>query len=86
MDESCSALDPESTMKVEELMLSLAEKYTIIIVTHNMEQARRVSDMSAFMMLNENRVGSLHEYGPTIELFTNPQSKVTEDYITGRFG
>ena len=86
MDESCSALDPESTMKIEELMLDLLEKYTIIIVTHSMEQAARVSDMSAFMMLNENRVGTLHEYGPTMEMFSNPASKVTEDYITGRFG
>jgi len=86
MDESCSALDPESTMKVEELMLELVRKYTIIIVTHNMEQARRVSDMSAFLMLNEDRVGSLHEYSPTNDLFSRPKSKVTEDYITGRFG
>jgi phosphate transport system ATP-binding protein len=86
MDESCSALDPESTMKVEDLMLELAKNYTIIIVTHNMEQARRVSDMSAFMMLNENKVGSLHEYRPTIDMFANPKSKITEDYITGRFG
>jgi len=86
MDESCSALDPVSTMKIEELMLELVKKYTIIIVTHNMEQARRVSDMSAFLMLNENLVGALHEYGPTYDLFSNPKSKVTEDYITGRFG
>jgi len=86
MDESCSALDPVSTMKVEELMLELVKKYTIIVVTHNMEQARRVSDMSAFLMLNENHVGALHEYGPTYDLFSKPKSKVTEDYITGRFG
>jgi phosphate transport system ATP-binding protein len=86
MDESCSALDPESTMKIEELMQELASKYTIIIVTHSMEQAARVSDMSAFMMLNEDRIGTLHEYAPTYEMFSNPQSKVTEDYITGRFG
>ncbi|MCL2352816.1 MAG: phosphate ABC transporter ATP-binding protein PstB [Firmicutes bacterium] len=86
MDESCSALDPESTMKIEELMLDLAEKYTIIIVTHNMEQARRVSDMSAFMMIDENKVGTLVEYAPTMRLFANPKDKRTEDYITGRFG
>jgi len=86
MDESCSALDPESTMKIEELMKELVMDYTIIIVTHNMEQAVRVSDMSAFMMLDENRVGTLHEYGPTIEMFTTPKSKITENYITGRFG
>ena len=86
MDESCSALDPESTMKIEELMFELVNKYTIIIVTHNMEQARRVSDMSAFLMLNDNLAGSLHEYSPTYELFSNPKSSVTEGYITGRFG
>ena len=86
MDESCSALDPESTMKIEELMLELVKKYTIIIVTHNMEQARRVSDMSAFLMLNKSLAGSLHEYSPTLELFSKPKSRVTEDYITGRFG
>ncbi len=81
MDESCSALDPESTMKIEELMRDLAQKYTIIIVTHNMEQALRVSDMTAFMML-----GELVEYGPTTKIFANPKDKRTEDYITGRFG
>ena len=86
MDESCSALDPESTLKIEELMTTLAADYTIIIVTHNMEQARRISSMSAFMMLGEDRVGTLHEYAPTYEVFAHPQSKVTEDYITGRFG
>jgi len=86
MDESCSALDPESTMKVEELMLELAEKYTIIIVTHNMEQAARVSDMAAFMMIDENKIGRLHEYAPTSEMFISPKDKITEDYITGRFG
>jgi len=86
MDESCSALDPESTMKIEELMLELAKQYTIIIVTHNMEQAMRVSDMSAFMMIDENRVGRLVEYSLTSEMFSNPKDKRTEDYITGRFG
>jgi len=86
MDESCSALDPESTMKIEELMQELAEKYTIIIVTHNMEQAARVSDMSAFMMIDENKVGRLHEYSDTQQMFINPKDKLTEDYITGRFG
>ena len=86
MDESCSALDPESTMRVEELMLELRKKYTIIIVTHNMEQARRVSDMSAFMMIEEGRVGKLVEFAPTKEIFTNPKDRRTEDYITGRFG
>jgi len=86
MDESCSALDPESTMKIEELMLDLVKKYTIIIVTHNMEQAMRVSGMSAFLMIGEDRVGKLVEYGPTREMFIKPKDKRTEDYITGRFG
>jgi len=86
MDESCSALDPVSTLKIEELMQELAEKYTIIIVTHNMEQAARVSDMSAFMMIDENRVGRLHEYSETSQMFISPKDKLTEDYITGRFG
>jgi len=86
MDESCSALDPESTMKIEELMLELAQKYTIIIVTHNMEQALRVSDMAAFMMIDEDKAGTLVEYAPTTQMFANPRDKRTEDYITGRFG
>jgi phosphate transport system ATP-binding protein len=86
MDESCSALDPESTMKIEELMLELAQKYTIIIVTHNMEQALRVSDMAAFMMIRDDKVGTLVEYAPTTEMFSTPKDKRTEDYITGRFG
>ncbi|MDR2569182.1 MAG: phosphate ABC transporter ATP-binding protein PstB [Oscillospiraceae bacterium] len=86
MDESCSALDPESTMKIEDLMQELAEKYTIVIVTHNMEQAARVSHMSAFMMIDENQVGRLHEYSETQQMFISPKDKLTEDYITGRFG
>jgi len=73
-------------MKIEELMLELSKKYTIIIVTHNMEQAARVSDMSAFMMINEDRVGRLHEYSETSQMFISPKDKLTEDYITGRFG
>ncbi|MCL2109131.1 MAG: phosphate ABC transporter ATP-binding protein PstB [Oscillospiraceae bacterium] len=85
-DESCSALDPESTMKIEELMLTLAKKYTILIVTHNMEQAVRISDMSAFLMIDENKTGRLVEFSRTTEMFSNPQDKRTEDYITGRFG
>jgi len=85
-DESCSALDPESTMKIEELMLNLVKKYTIIIVTHNMEQAMRVSGMSAFLMIGDDKVGKLVEYGPTSEMFMRPKDKRTEDYITGRFG
>jgi len=86
MDESCSALDPVSTMKIEDLMQELAEKYTIIIVTHSMEQAARVSHMAAFMMIDENKVGRLHEYSETQEMFISPKDKLTEDYITGRFG
>jgi phosphate transport system ATP-binding protein len=86
MDEPCSALDPIATLKIEDLMSNLASTYTIVIVTHNMQQAARVSDMTAFMMVDEDRSGVLVEYGPTADLFTNPQNNKTEDYITGRFG
>ncbi len=86
MDEPCSALDPVATLKIEDLMKELAQEYTIVIVTHNMQQAARVSDMTAFFMMEEDRAGILVEYGPTSELFTNPKDKRTEDYITGRFG
>jgi phosphate transport system ATP-binding protein len=86
MDESCSALDPESTLRVEELMRDLAEDYTILTVTHNMEQAARVSDMSAVMMMGPDRAGILVEFGATAQIFSNPKDKRTEDYITGRFG
>lgn len=86
MDESCSALDPESTLRIEDLMQVIAQTYTIIIVTHSMEQAARVSDMTAFMMMEDDRAGTLVEYAPTAELFSNPRDKRTEDYITGRFG
>lgn len=86
MDEPCSALDPVATLKIEDLMRSLSENYTIIIVTHNMQQAARVSDTAAFMMMEPDRAGMLVEYGPTAQLFTNPKDKRTEDYITGRFG
>ncbi len=81
MDEPCSALDPVATAKIEELMLELKNSYTIVIVTHNMQQAARVSDYTGFMLL-----GELAEFGVTRELFTNPRDKRTEDYITGRFG
>jgi len=86
MDEPCSALDPIATLKIEDLMRNLAVNYTIVIVTHNMQQAARVSDMAAFLMMEEDRAGILVEYGLTAELFTNPKDKRTEDYITGRFG
>jgi phosphate transport system ATP-binding protein len=81
MDEPCSALDPMSTMKVEELMHRLKDRYTIVIVTHNMQQAARVSDETGFMLL-----GELVEFGKTTDIFTRPRDKRTEDYITGRFG
>lgn len=86
LDEPCSALDPVATLKIEDLMRNLAQEYTLIIVTHNMQQAARVSDMAAFMMMDKDRAGALVEYGPTSQLFTNPKDKRTEDYITGRFG
>jgi phosphate transport system ATP-binding protein len=86
LDEPCSALDPAATLKIEDLMRNLAEKYTIIIVTHNMQQAARVSDMTAFFLTDQDRAGMLIEYGETSELFTKPKDKRTEDYITGRFG
>ena len=86
MDEPASALDPIATLKIEDLMQDLAKEYTIIVVTHNMQQAARVSDFTAFFMVDEKRAGHLVEYGPTERLFTKPQDKRTEDYITGRFG
>jgi len=86
MDEPCSALDPIATLRIEDLMRNLSNDYTIVIVTHNMQQAARVSDMAAFLMMEKDRAGILVEYGPTSQLFTNPKDKRTEDYITGRFG
>jgi phosphate transport system ATP-binding protein len=86
LDEPCSALDPSATLKIEDLMRNLAQEYTIIIVTHNMQQAARVSDMAAFFLMDQDRAGVLVEYGKTSQLFTNPRDKRTEDYITGRFG
>ena len=86
MDEPCSALDPVATLKIEDLMRELAREYSIVIVTHNMQQAARVADYTAVMMMAEDRAGELIEYGPTSEIFTNPKEKRTEDYITGRFG
>jgi phosphate transport system ATP-binding protein len=86
MDEPCSALDPIATLKIEELMFELRRQYTIIIVTHNMQQAARASDNTAFFLMDTDRAGQLVEYGPTKQLFTNPTEKRTEDYISGRFG
>ena len=86
MDEPASALDPIATLKIEDLMRELAREYTIIIVTHNMQQAARVSDHTAFFMIDEDRAGTMIEYGLTRQIFTNPRDKRTEDYVTGRFG
>jgi phosphate transport system ATP-binding protein len=87
MDEPCSSLDPIATLKIEDLIRELCQNYTIIIVTHNMQQAARVSDYTAFMLAAEHGLnGRLIEYGPTTEIFTHPRDRRTEDYITGRFG
>ena len=86
MDEPCSALDPIATLRIEDLIRTLAEDYTIVVVTHNMQQAARVSDWTAFLLAGEERTGRLVEYNRTEHLFTNPADKRTEDYITGRFG
>jgi phosphate transport system ATP-binding protein len=86
MDEPASALDPISTLKIEELMQDLKKEYTIVIVTHNMQQAARVSDYTAMMMIDEQRAGRLIEYNATNIIFTRPKDRRTEDYVTGRFG
>jgi len=86
MDEPCSALDPIGTLRVEELMRTLKEKYTIVIVTHNMQQAARVSDRTGFFWLNDQKAGILAEFGATEQIFTSPRDQRTEDYITGRSG
>ena len=86
MDEPCSALDPVATLKIEDLMRELARDYAIVIVTHNMQQAARVSDWTTVMMMAEDRAGEMVEFGATREVFTNPRDRRTEDYITGRFG
>jgi phosphate transport system ATP-binding protein len=86
MDEPASALDPIATLRIEELMQELKKRYTIVIVTHNMQQAARVSDFTAFMLMNDRRAGELIEYGPTDDIFNRPKDGRTEDYITGRFG
>jgi phosphate transport system ATP-binding protein len=86
MDEPCSALDPIATLKIEDLIRELVRDFTIIIVTHNMQQAARVSDYTAYLLSDESGAGSLIEYNATQEVFTKPQDKRTEDYITGRFG
>ncbi len=86
MDEPCSALDPIATLQIEQLARDLAQSYAIVIVTHNMQQAARVSDDTVFMSVDEAHTGFVVESGPTSQIFTNPQNKTTEDYITGRFG
>ena len=86
MDEPCSALDPIATYKIEELIGQLREKFTVVIVTHNMQQASRVADRTAFFLAGDAGYGELIEYGETQQIFTNPRDKRTEDYITGRFG
>jgi phosphate transport system ATP-binding protein len=86
MDEPASALDPAATLRIEELMLELRGRYTIVIVTHNMQQASRVSDDTAFFSMGEDREGYLVEMDATTQIFTNPRKKLTEDYVSGRFG
>lgn len=86
MDEPCSALDPIATLKIEDLMRDLSKEFTIIIVTHNMQQAGRASDYTAFFTMDTDRAGKMVEYDITSQIFTNPKHKETEDYISGRFG
>jgi phosphate transport system ATP-binding protein len=86
MDEPCSALDPIATLKIEDLMRELSHEYTIIIVTHNMQQAARASDFTAFFTMDSDRAGIMVEFDETSQIFTNPRDKKTEDYITGRYG
>jgi len=86
MDEPCSALDPRATLQIEELMHELSNRYTIVIVTHNMQQAARASDVTAFLTMGEDRAGYLVEMDETVKIFTNPREQLTEDYISGRFG
>jgi phosphate transport system ATP-binding protein len=86
MDEPCSALDPRSTLQIEELMFELKESYTIVIVTHNMQQAARASDFTVFLNMAEDRAGYVVEEGQTLDIFTNPKNRLTEDYVSGRFG
>ena len=86
MDEPCSALDPSATLKIEDLMRTLSRSYTIIIVTHNMQQAGRASDYTAFFSMDTDRAGMMIEYDDTSQIFTNPRNKTTEDYISGRYG
>ncbi|MDQ3407174.1 MAG: phosphate ABC transporter ATP-binding protein PstB [Chloroflexota bacterium] len=86
MDEPCSALDPRATLQIEELMMDLKKRYTILIVTHNMQQAARASDETVFLNMGDDRAGYMVEKGATSEIFTNPKNQMTEDYVSGRFG
>jgi phosphate transport system ATP-binding protein len=87
MDEPCSSLDPRSTLQIEQLMAELKQEYSIIIVTHNMQQAARASDVTVMMTMDaSDRSGYVVEQGQTLEMFTNPKHQVTEDYVSGRFG
>jgi phosphate transport system ATP-binding protein len=86
MDEPASALDPVATLRIEELMQQLKADYTIVIVTHNMQQAARVSDFTGMMMMRDDRAGELIEFDKTETIFTRPKDRRTEDYVTGRFG
>jgi phosphate transport system ATP-binding protein len=86
MDEPASALDPRATLQIEELMFELRRNYTIIIVTHNMQQAARASDNTMFLNMGEDRAGYLVETGPTTGIFTQPRERLTEEYVSGRFG
>jgi phosphate transport system ATP-binding protein len=86
MDEPASALDPHATLRIEQLMMDLKRNYTIVIVTHNMQQAARASDETIFLNMGDDRAGYIVETGPTAQIFTNPQNRLTEDYVSGRFG
>jgi phosphate transport system ATP-binding protein len=86
MDEPASALDPHATLRIEQLMMELKQNYTIVVVTHNMQQAARASDETVFLNMGDDRAGYVVEEGPTAQIFTNPQDRMTEDYVSGRFG
>jgi phosphate transport system ATP-binding protein len=86
MDEPCSALDPRATLQIEQLMAEIKERYTIVIVTHNMQQAARASDQTVFLNMADDRAGYVVELGETMQIFTNPKQQMTEDYVSGRFG
>ena len=86
MDEPCSALDPTSTMRIEETIQEISDRVTVVIVTHNMQQAQRVSQQCAFFLAAENQPGYIVEVGPTSKMFNNPNDSRTEDYVNGRFG